>query len=148
MSLSPWNQQLGGEKQRCGFLCLCLPLMKCTISSVPKLVTVLQVIKRGISFNPQWLNHACLLSCCNIRNAFPSDVGLLSHVQAFLRRPICPQIVKFEDVVNQDISQGYYEWLKCGLWKRMKKRSVIRKIFIFPSLDRTSEWMPRGKVVI
>lgn len=51
--------------------------------------------------------------------------GFSSHVHAFLRRPICPQIVKFEDVINQDILQGYYEWLKCGLLEK-NMCSVIR----------------------
>lgn len=96
-------QRWGWERQHCGFLCLCLPLMKCTVSSVPKLVTVLQVIKHGISCNPQWQGHAHILSCCGIRNAFSYNMALLSHVHAFLRRPICPQIVKFEDVINEDI---------------------------------------------
>lgn len=103
VSLSPWAQRLDWEKQNCGFLCFCLPLMKCTISSVPKLVTVLQVIKHGISFNSKWHNHAYILSCCNIRNVFSSNKRLLNHVHAFPRAPICLQIVKYEYVINQDI---------------------------------------------
>lgn len=102
VSLSPWAQRLDWENQNCGFLCFCLPLMKRSISSVPKLVTVLQVIKHGISFNSKWHDRACILSCCNIRNVFSSNKRLLSHVRAFLRAPICLQIVKFEYVINQD----------------------------------------------
>lgn len=83
--------------------------MKCTISCVPKLVTVTQVVKYGISFNPQWHHCARILSCCNIRNAFPSNMSLgffFNHIPAFLREPICPQIVKLEDAINHHICSG------------------------------------------
>lgn len=49
VSLSPWAQALVWQKLHCGFPMFVSPLMKYAISSVPKLVTVLQVVKHGIS---------------------------------------------------------------------------------------------------
>lgn len=41
--------------------------------------------------------RAHVLPCGNTRDLFPSNVKLLGHVGAFLRRPICPWVVKLSN---------------------------------------------------
>lgn len=93
---------------------------------VTKLATVFQEVYIKKKPTALWLElRAHVLPCGNTRDLFPSNVKLLSHVGAFLRRPICPWIVKLSNKSRLCARDAVSGW-SVGFGKM---RSVIRDIF-------------------